>query len=92
MRKAKFFRYHVLGLLFWVAAVLICYFAVCKLTLPVNLLDSALGDAFGLFVIPGSAIALWTYVLAERALAGGYDEPTEWDELIEQMKDAKDRQ
>jgi hypothetical protein len=88
MKKAKVFRYHVIGLLFWIAVVFVCYFAFCKLTLSSYLQESALGDGLELFVIPGFATALWGYVLAERALGGSYDEPTEWDELMNKVKES----
>lgn len=89
MKKAKVFRYHVFGLLFWTAIASVAYVLFCKLTLPAFLQDSALGDALGLFAIPGFALCLWIFGLAEGAIGGSYDEPTEWDELAEQIKKSR---
>lgn len=86
MKKAKVFRYHVFGLLFWTAAAFVAYVAFCKCTLPNFLQDSALGDGLGLFVIPSFALCLWIFGLTEPAIGGSYDEPTEWDELAEQLE------
>ena len=90
MKRAKFFRYHVLGLLFWTAVSIGAYVIFCHVTLPSFLQSSAIADGLGLLVIPGGALLVWIVTLTERAIGGAYDEPTEWDELLEKASnDAK---
>ena len=86
MKKAKFFRYHVLGLVFWTAVPISLFVGICKISLPPYLQSNAIGDCLGLLAIPSLALCLWFCTLAAHALGGAYDEPTEWDELIEQNK------
>ncbi len=83
MKRAKFFRYHFLGLIFWASVAIGVYVTCCRISLPEYLQSPAIADALGLAVIPGVALLAWIITLAERAIGGAYDQPTEWDELIE---------
>ena len=84
MKRAKFFRYHVVGIIFWTLVPLSSYAMFCHYSLPACLQSTAIADVLGLLVIPGGALALWIVTMADRAIGGAYDEPTIWDELFEQ--------